>query len=593
MKMTTEEAFVKVLQMHGIEHAFGIIGSAFMPISDLFPRAGITFWDCAHEGSGGMMADGYTRATGKVCMMIAQNGPGITNFVTAVKTAYWNHTPLLLVTPQAANKTIGMGGFQEVEQMALFKDMVAYQEEVRDPSRVAEVLNRVILNARRMSAPAQINMPRDYWTQVIDIDLPAMVEFERPSGGEDAVAAAADLLSQAKFPVILNGAGVVLGGAIPASIALAERLDAPVCVGYQHNDAFPASHPLFVGPLGYNGSKAAMELISRADVVLCLGTRLNPFSTLPGYALDYWPKEAKIIQVDINPDRIGLTKKVTVGIVGDSKKVAEAVLARLAPTAGNHARSERKAIIARTKSGWLQALSSMDHEDDDEGTTWNARARADKPDWMSPRMAWRAIQSALPKDAIISSDIGNNCAIGNAYPTFEAGRKYLAPGLFGPCGYGMPAVVGAKIGCPDVPVVGFSGDGAFGIAVTELTAIGRPEWPAITQVVFRNYQWGAEKRNSTLWYDDNFIGTELDEQVSYAGIARACGLQGVVARTMDELRAALSKAVVDQMQHGKTTLIEAMINQELGDPFRRDAMKKPVEVAGISKADMKRQAMAG
>ena len=589
MKMTTEEAFVKVLQMHGIEHAFGIIGSAFMPISDLFPRAGITFWDCAHEGSGGMMADGYTRATGRMSMMIAQNGPGITNFVTAVKTAYWNHTPLLLVTPQAANKTIGMGGFQEVEQMALFKDMVAYQEEVRDPSRVAEVLNRVILNAKRMSAPAQINMPRDYWTQVIDIDLPAVVEFERPSGGEEAIAAAAALLSSAKFPVILNGAGVVLGGAIPASIVLAERLDAPVCVGYQHNDAFPGSHPLFVGPLGYNGSKAAMELISAADVVLCLGTRLNPFSTLPGYALDYWPKEAKIIQVDINPDRIGLTKKVTVGIVGDAKRVAEAVSARLAPTAGNHGRADRKAKIAQTKSVWAQVLSSMDHEDDDAGTTWNARARADKPGWMSPRMAWRAIQSALPKDAIISSDIGNNCAIGNAYPTFEEGRKYLAPGLFGPCGYGMPAVVGAKIGCPDVPVVGFSGDGAFGIAVTELTAIGRGEWPAITQVVFRNYQWGAEKRNSTLWYDDNFVGTELDEQVSYAGIARACGLQGVVARTMDELRDALAKAVVDQMQHGKTTLIEAMINQELGEPFRRDAMKKPVAVAGISKADMRRQ----
>ena len=588
MRMTTEEAFVKTLQMHGIEHAFGIIGSAFMPISDLFPRAGITFWDCAHEGSGGMMADGYTRASGKMSMMIAQNGPGITNFVTAVKTAYWNHTPLLLVTPQAANKTIGMGGFQEVEQMALFKDMVAYQEEVRDPSRVAEVLNRVIINARRASAPAQINMPRDFWTQVIDIDLPAIVEFERPSGGEAAIQAAADLLSSAKFPVILNGAGVVLGGAIPASMALAERLDAPVCVGYQHNDAFPGSHPLFAGPLGYNGSKAAMELISGADVVLCLGTRLNPFSTLPGYGLDYWPREAKIIQVDINPDRIGLTKKVTVGIVGDSKKVAEAVLARLQPSAGDTGRADRKAKIAQTKSAWAQQLSSMDHEEDDVGTTWNQRARADKPDWMSPRMAWRAIQAALPKEAIISSDIGNNCAIGNAYPTFESGRKYLAPGLFGPCGYGLPAVVGAKIGCPDVPVVGFSGDGAFGIAVTELTAIGRPEWPAITQVVFRNYQWGAEKRNSTLWYDDNFVGTELDTQVSYAGIAKACGLQGVVARTMDELTAALRQAIEDQ-KAGKTTLIEAMINQELGEPFRRDAMKKPVAVAGISAADMRPQ----
>ena len=589
MRMTTEEAFVKVLQMHGIEHAFGIIGSAFMPISDLFPKAGINFWDCAHEGSGGMMADGYTRTTGKMSMMIAQNGPGITNFVTAVKTAYWNHTPLLLVTPQAANKTIGQGGFQEVEQMALFKDMVCYQEEVRDPSRVAEVLNRVILQAKRQSAPAQINFPRDYFTQVIDIDLPAVVEFERPSGGDEALAQAAALLSSAKFPVILNGAGVVLAGGIPASMALAERLDAPVCVGYQHNDAFPGSHPLFAGPLGYNGSKAGMELIQKADVVLALGTRLNPFSTLPGYGLDYWPKEAKIIQVDINPNRIGLTKKVTVGIVGDAKKVAEGILARLTKTAGDAGRADRKALIGQKKSAWAQALAGMDHEDDDPGTTWNARARADKPEWMSPRMAWRAIQAGLPADVITSSDIGNNCAIGNAYPTFETGRKYLAPGLFGPCGYGLPSIIGAKIGCPDTPVVGFAGDGAFGIAVTELTAIGREEWPAITMVVFRNYQWGAEKRNSTLWYDDNFVGTELDNNVTYAGIARACGLQGVQAKTMEELTAALRKAVDDQMNHGKTTLIEALINQELGEPFRRDAMKKPVEVAGISKADMRPQ----
>ncbi|MBA4325878.1 MAG: sulfoacetaldehyde acetyltransferase [Rhodobacter sp.] len=588
MKMTTEEAFVKVLQMHGIEHAFGIIGSAFMPISDIFPKAGIRFWDCAHEGSGGMMADGFTRASGKMCMMIAQNGPGITNFVTAVKTAYWNHTPLLLVTPQAANKTIGMGGFQEVEQMALFRDMVCYQEEVRDPSRVAEVLNRCILQAKRQSAPAQINVPRDYWTQVIDVPLPAVVEFERPSGGDEAMARAAHLLSSARFPVILNGAGVVIGGAIPASMALAERLTAPVCVGYQHNDAFPGSHPLFAGPLGYNGSKAAMELIAEADVVLALGTRLNPFSTLPGYGLDYWPKDAKIIQVDINPNRIGLTKPVTVGIVGDARKVAEGILARLSKTAGDAGREERKARIAQKKSAWAQELSSMDHEQDDPGTSWNDRARKAKPDWMSPRMAWRAIQAGLPKEAIISSDIGNNCAIGNAYPSFEAGRKYLAPGLFGPCGYGLPSIVGAKIACPDTPVVGFAGDGAFGIAVTELTAIGRPEWPAITMVVFRNYQWGAEKRNSTLWYDDNFVGTELDEGVSYAGIARACGLQGVQARTMEELTAALRRAIDDQMA-GKTTLIEALINQELGEPFRRDAMKKPVEVAGISKADMRPQ----
>ncbi len=588
MKMTTEEAFVKVLQMHGIEHAFGIIGSAFMPISDLFPKAGITFWDVAHETNGGLICDGYTRTTGKLAMVIAQNGPGVTGFVTAIKTAYWNHTPMLLVTPQAANRTIGQGGFQEVEQMALFRDMVCYQEEVRDASRVAEVLNRVIEKARRGSAPAQINIPRDFWTQVIDIELPQIVRLERPAGGAQAISEAAKLLSEAKFPVILSGAGVVIGHAIPDCAALAERLSAPVCSGYQHNDSFPGSHPLAVGPLGYNGSKAAMELIAKADVVLALGTRLNPFSTLPGYGIDYWPKQAKVIQVDINPDRIGLTKKVTVGICGDAKLVARQILDQLSPTAGNDGREERKALIHRTKSAWLQALSSMDHEEDDPGTTWNERARARDPERMSPRMAWRAIQAGLPKEAIISSDIGNNCAIGNAYPTFEQGRKYLAPGLFGPCGYGFPSIIGAKIGNPDTPVVGFAGDGAFGISMSEMSSIGREEWPAITMVIFRNYQWGAEKRNTTLWYSDNFVGTELDPHLSYARVAEGCGLKGVTVRTQTELTEALRAACTAQSE-GVTTFIEVILNQELGEPFRRDAMKKPVVVAGIDPADMRKQ----
>ncbi len=590
--MTTEEAFIKVLQMHGIDNAFGIIGSAMMPISDLFPAGGIKFWDCAHETNAGMIADGFTRASGKMSMAIAQNGPGITNFVTPIKTAYWNHTPLLLVTPQAANKTIGQGGFQEIEQMKLFEDMVCYQEEVRDPSRMGEVLNRVIEKAWRGCAPAQINVPRDFWTQEIDIELPQIVRLERPSGGNEALSVAAKILSEARFPVILNGAGVVIGNAISASAALAEKLTAPVCCGYQHNDAFPGSHPLFVGPLGYNGSKAAMELISKADVILALGTRLNPFSTLPGYGIDYWPTDAKVIQVDINSDRIGLTKKVTVGIQGDAKQVAEQLLKLLNEYAGDHGRGERSALISETKSRWLQQLSSMDHEEDDPGTTWNERARKREPNRMSPRMAWRAIQAALPKEAIISSDIGNNCAIGNAYPTFEAGRKYLAPGLFGPCGYGLPAIIGAKIAKRDTPVVGFAGDGAFGISMNEMTACGRGEWPAITMVIFRNYQWGAEKRNNTLWFEDNFVGTELNQGVEYAKIADGCGLKGVQVRGMTELTEALSEAVKEQMKHNVTTFIEVVLNQELGEPFRRDAMKKPNSIAGINLTDMKTQQIA-
>jgi len=589
MKMTTEEAFIKVLQMHGIEHAFGIIGSAMMPISDLFPAAGIKFWDCAHECNAGMSADGYSRVTGKMSMAIAQNGPGITNFVTPIKTAYWNHTPMLLVTPQAANKTIEQGGFQEVKQMAAFENMVCYQEEVRDPARITEVLNRVIEKARRESAPAQINVPRDYWTHVIDIELPQIIRMERSPGGENAIVEAAKLLSDASFPVILNGAGVVLSGAIESSRVLAEKLDSPVCCNYQHNDAFVGSHPLFAGPLGYNGSKAAMELMSRADVVLALGTRLNPFSTLPCYGIDYWPTKARIIQVDINADRIGLTKKVDVAIQGDARRVAEQIMQHLSDNAGNQDREARRELIYQAKSNWQKELASMDHEDDDPGTTWNQHSRDREPNCMSPRKAWRAIMSALPKEAIISSDIGNNCAIGNAYPSFEQGRKYLAPGLFGPCGYGFPSILGAKIGCPDVPVVGFAGDGAFGISMNEMTACGRNEWPAITMVIFRNYQWGAEKRNTILWFDDNFVGTELNVGVDYAKVAEACGVKGVKVRDMKELTESLRTAIHEQMNENITTFIEVVLNQELGEPFRRDAMKTPVQVAGIDPADMQPQ----
>jgi sulfoacetaldehyde acetyltransferase len=286
----------------------------------------------------------------------------------------------------------------------------------------------------------------------------------------------------------------------------------------------------------------------------------------------------------MNSDRIGLTKKVTVAICGDAKMVSQQLLSKLSPKAGDTDRQKRKDLIHQTKSAWLQKLASLDHEEDDPGTVWNKEARERDKDRMSPRQSWRAIQAGMPEDVIISSDIGNNCAIGNAYPTFEKGRKYLAPGLFGPCGYGFPAILGAKIGCPDTPVIGFAGDGAFGISMNEMTSCGREDWPGITMVIFRNYQWGAEKRNTTLWYDNNFVGTELNQDFSYAKIAEGCGLKGVQVRSMDELSSALRTSCEDQNQ-GITTFIEVILNQELGEPFRRDAMKAPVEIAGIDIKD--------
>ena len=262
-----------------------------MPISDLFPQAGITFWDVAHETNGGLMCDGYTRTTGKIAMAIAQNGPGVTGFVTAIKTAYWNHTPMLLVTPQAANKTIGQGGFQEVEQMALFRDMVCYQEEVRDPSRVAEVLNRVILEGQApLGAGADQHSARfldagDRYRAAGDRRVRAPGRRRAtPSPRPRSCSRRRSFRSSCLAPAWCSAARSAIASRWRSGSTRRSAND------YQHNDSFPGRHRLAVGPLGYNGSKAAMELMAQADVVLALGTRLNPFSTLPGYGIDYWPK---------------------------------------------------------------------------------------------------------------------------------------------------------------------------------------------------------------------------------------------------------------------------------------------------------------
>jgi len=199
---------------------------------------------------------------------------------------------------------------------------------------------------------------------------------------------------------------------------------------------------------------------------------------------------------------------------------------------------------------------------------------------------------AMLRDASVSSDIRNNRGIGNAYSSFEKGRKYLASGLFGPCGYGLPSIIGAKIAFPDVPVIGYAGDGAFGISINEMAACERGDWPAITMVIFRNDQWGAEKRDTTLWFEDNCVGTELILGVDYAKVAEGCGLKGVQVRTMPQLTDVANTAMNEQRQDTVATFIEGVLIQELGAPFCRDAVKKPTQVAGISLDDMQPQKVA-
>jgi sulfoacetaldehyde acetyltransferase len=569
-KMGPSEALVETLAANGVTHVFGIVGSAFMDALDIFPAAGIRFVPVAHEQGAIHMADGYARASGRHGVCIAQNGPGVTNFVTGVAAAYWAHSPVVFITPETGSLTMGLGGFQETEQLPIFSKITKYQGHVNNPRRMAEITARCFDRAMLEMGPTQLNIPRDYFYGEFDTTIPAPLRIAHGAGDDTALNAAAELLAAASFPVIVAGGGVITGGATTEAIALADTLGAAVCSSYLHNDSFPASHPLAAGPLGYQGSKAAMKLIARADVVLALGTRLGPFGTLPQYGLDYWPKEAKIIQIDADPRMLGLVRPISVGIHGDARAAGAALLARLKgrQLAGNASRAERLKRIAAEKSDWEAELGAWTHERD----PYSLEVAADSK-YMHPRQMLRALEGALPSGSMVSTDIGNICSVANSYLRFEQPRSMFAAMSFGNCGYAFPVICGAKIAAPERTAFAYVGDGAWGISFNELLTCAR-EQIGVTPIVFNNGQWGAEKKNHVDFYSRRYQGVNL-ENPSWAKVAQAFGCDGVTVERVEDVAPALRAAAAAQ-RAGKTTVLEMMVTKELGDPFRRDALSRPV-----------------
>src|SRR5579871_5980145 len=561
-RMTSSEAFVETLLAHGVRHIFGIVGSAYMDALDLFEPAGIRFISVAHEQGAAHMADGYSRVSNKQGVCIAQNGPGITNFVTAVAAAYWAHSPVVVITPETGSGTMGLGGFQETEQLPIFSKITKFQAHVSRQDRIAELTSRCFDLALSERGPTQLNIPRDIFYGDIDVTIPRPIRIERPAGGANSLDEAAKALAGAKFPVIVAGGGVIMSDGQAEAIALAEHLSAPVVTSYLHNDSFPAKHPLMCGPLGYQGSKAAMKLIAQADVVLALGTRLGPFGTLPQHGIDYWPKNAKIIQVDTDHRMLGLVKQISVGVCGDARGAATEILNRL--------QTMNEAIVSRgNKDSRLAEVKKQKDEWEAELNKWG---QADGSP-VAPRRLLRELEKAMPKNAMVSTDIGNICSVSNSYLRFDKPRSFFAAMSFGNCGYAFPVICGAKIGAPERPAIAYVGDGAWGISLNELLTCAR-EKIGVTVIVFNNQQWGAEKKNHVDFYSRRYQGVNL-ENPSWSAIAKAFGCEGTTVERLADVGPAL-KAAVKAQAEGRTTVLEMMVTQELGDPFRRDALSKPV-----------------
>ena len=579
-KMTPSEAFVETLVANGVTDMFGIMGSAFMDAMDIFAPAGIRLIPVVHEQGGAHMADGYARVSGRHGVVIGQNGPGISNCVTAIAAAYWAHSPVVIITPETGTMGMGLGGFQEANQLPMFEEFTKYQGHVCNPKRMAEFTARCFDRAMSDMGPTQLNIPRDYFYGEINCEIPKPMRVDRGAGGEESLAAAVALLATAKFPVILSGGGVVMGDAVEECKALAERLGAPVVTGYLRNDSFPASHPLWAGPLGYQGSKAAMKLIAQADVVIALGSRMGPFGTLPQHGLDYWPKDAKIIQVEADHTNLGLVKKITVGICGDAKATAKALSAHLEGKAlvCDATKAARAQTIKAEKDAWEKELDAWTHETDPYSLDMIEEAKGEKPfsggEYLHPRQVLRELEKAMPPRAMVSTDIGNINSVANSYLRFEEPRSFFAPMSFGNCGYALPTIIGAKLAAKDRPAIAYAGDGAWAMSMVEIMTAVRHDIP-VTAVVFHNRQWGAEKKNQVDFYNRRFVAGELESE-SFAEIAKSMGAEAIVVDKLEDVGPALKRAVDMQMNEGKTCVIEIMCTRELGDPFRRDALSKPV-----------------
>ncbi len=579
-RMTPSEAFVETLVANNVQDMFGIMGSAFMDAMDIFAPAGIRLIPVVHEQGAAHMADGYSRVSGEHGVVIGQNGPGISNCVTAVAAAFWAHSPVVIVTPETGTNSMGLGGFQECNQLPMFQEFTKYQGHVTHPARMAEYTGRCFDRAMSEMGPTQLNIPRDYFYGDIQCEIPKPARLDRGPGGENSLNEAADILAKAKFPVIISGGGVVMGDAVEECKALAERLGAAVVNSYLHNDSFPASHDLWCGPLGYQGSKAAMKLISQADVVIALGSRLGPFGTLPQHGMDYWPTNAKIIQIDADNKMLGLVKKISVGICGDAKAAAVALTQRLEDRtlACDANKQDRFEKIQAEKSAWEQELDNWTHETDSFSLDMIEENAQETPfsggEYLHPRQVLRELEKAMPEDVMVSTDIGNINSIANSYLRFEKPRSFFAAMSFGNCGYAFPTIIGAKVAAPHRPAISYAGDGAWGMSLVETMTCVRHNIP-VTAVVFHNRQWGAEKKNQVDFYNRRFVAGELDNQ-SFAEIARSMGAEGITVDRLEDVGPTLQKAIDMQMNEGKTTIIEIMCTRELGDPFRRDALSTPV-----------------
>ncbi|MEJ7640916.1 MAG: biosynthetic-type acetolactate synthase large subunit [Candidatus Nitrosocosmicus sp.] len=520
-------ALLSALEREKVEYIFGLPGGANLPIYDALVDSKIRHILVRHEQSAAHMADGYARIKRKAGVCFATSGPGATNLVTGIATAYADSAPIVAVTGQVALPMIGKDAFQEIDIIGITNPCTKYAFQPRHASEIPEMVKKSFYIAESgRPGPVLLDIPKDIQQQVTKIDFPEYIKVRgyNPVVDPDLseINKACEMLLKAEKPVIMAGGGVILSGAFSELQALAELLTIPVVTTFKGKGAFPENHHLALGPIGMHGHAEANRMILEADCIMAIGAR---FSDRTVGRFDEFGKDINVIHFDIDPAEIGKNKAVNAAVIGDVKSSLRTLIKMIPKTFKSDEEVSKQ---------WLNRKKEL--------VSYYEDTLKDYPREITSKKALKKLREILPSDGIVTTEVGQ-CQMWASlhFDVITPGTFFSSTGL-GTMGFGFPASIGAKAARNNVPVVDIAGDGSFNMTENSLAVSVLEDLPVIV-FILNNYMLGMVAQWQRTFYNRRYSGVHQKNTPDYCKIAEAYGAQGIRVQSMEELEKAIKTAV--------------------------------------------------
>ncbi len=538
VKMSGAKALIESLKKQKVEVIFGIPGGYVLPIYDVLYDSDIKHILMRHEQCAAHAADGYARASGRVGVCMSTSGPGATNLVTGIANAYMDSSPIIAFTGNVPRAFIGKDAFQETDIVGVTTPITKCNFQITSAKEIHKIVKTAFYVASTgRPGPVLVDLPKDTQTEVDNMEFDNGISLRGYKPNVEPhplqIEKAVKLLIQAERPVIVAGGGVITSGASQELLALAELLVAPISTTLMGKGCIPENHPLSLGMLGMHGTITANKIVPEADVLLAVGMRFTDRST--GKA-ETFCRDAKIIHIDIDPAEIGKNIRPHVPIVADAKIALKAIQDRLV-----------KSFRKKERSTWMSRIQEQKKQ----------QAEMENKDGMTPIHLLVELRKILPENAIITTEVGQNQMWAALYLKSYEPRTFISSGGLGTMGFGFPASLGAKVACPNVPVVDIAGDGSF--VMTEQDLASSVAWKIpVTVIVLNNSVLGMVAQWQRMFYDRRYSGIDLGKNPDFVKLAEAYGAQGVRVGSPEEFVKAVKAAIKSDV----TTVVDVPISPE-------------------------------